>query len=440
MSFASLNLISPLLQALDDLHHDTPTPIQSGAIPVALAGQDLMASAQTGTGKTAAFILPALQRLAVASTIPGRGPRVLVLSPTRELAGQIREAAVAYGRHLPQVRSGLVVGGMPYPAQQKLLMRPLDLLVATPGRLLDHIEAGRVDFGRLELVVLDEADRMLDMGFLHDVERIIAATPKNRQTVMFSATFDGPTAGFAERLLKSPQRIRIAASDVRSAHIEQHVHFVDDPTQKKAMLLVLLDDSAVGQAIVFTSTKRGADRLALAISGRGHATAALHGDMRQGVRNRTLAQFRSGGVRVLVATDVAARGIDVASISHVFNYDLPRSAEDYVHRIGRTGRAGLSGLAVSFATRAEHSAVRRIERYTGHPIQATALPGFAKLTPSEGSPRPTGNGRPARSGGAYRGASPGQKRPAQRAERPAVARKGTPAATRRKRPAASLFG
>lgn len=422
MSFASLNLISPLRQALADLHHDTPTPIQNSAIPIVLAGQDLMASAQTGTGKTAAFMLPALQRLATASTMPGRGPRVLVLSPTRELASQIREAAVAYARHLPQVRSGLVVGGMPYPAQHKLLMRPLDLLVATPGRLLDHIDAGRVDFSRLELVVLDEADRMLDMGFLHDVERIVAATPAARQTVMFSATFDGPTAGFAERLLRTPQRIRIAASDVRSAHIEQHVHFVDDPTQKRAMLLKWLDDSAVGQAIVFTSTKRGADRLVLAISGRGHATAALHGDMRQGARNRTLAQFRSGGVRVLVATDVAARGIDVASISHVFNYDLPRSAEDYVHRIGRTGRAGLSGRAVSFATRAEQGAVRRIERYTGYPIPAMALAGFAEPTPLARSPRSPAHGQPPR-GGVQR----------------SVGRRDAPVAARRKRPPAPLF-
>lgn len=374
MSFASLNLIPPLLQALTDAGYEKPTPIQMSAIPIVLAGHDVMASAQTGTGKTAAFLLPSLQRLQEPARVQGRGPRVLVLTPTRELAAQVKDAASIYARHLGHMRIGTIVGGVPYPPQQKLLMRPLDVLVATPGRFLDHVERGRVDFSRLEIVILDEADRMLDMGFLQDVERIISATPATRQTVMFSATFEGSIATFAQRLLKNPQRIRVAAGEPQSQQIAQQVHYVNDVSQKKAMLLALLKETSVGQAIVFTGTKHGADKLALAIGG---TAAALHGDMRQGVRNRTLAQFRAGTVRVLVATDIAARGIDVAAISHVFNYDLPRSVEDYVHRIGRTGRAGQTGAAISFATRAERGTVKRIERFTGQAIPTGAVAGFA---------------------------------------------------------------
>lgn len=395
MSFASLNLIPPLLQALTDAGYEHPTAIQTSAIPLVLAGHDLMASAQTGTGKTAAFLLPALQRLQTPSTVSGRGPRVLVLTPTRELAAQVKDAASTYARHLAHMRLGVIVGGVPYPAQQKLLMRPLDVLVATPGRFLDHVERGRVDFSRLEIVILDEADRMLDMGFLQDVERIIAATPATRQTVMFSATFEGTIATFAQRLLKNPQRIRIAPGEAQSVQIAQHVHYVNDVSQKKAMLLALLKETTVGQAIVFTGTKHGADKLALAIGGCGHAAAALHGDMRQGVRNRTLAQFRAGTVRVLVATDVAARGIDVAAISHVFNYDLPRSVEDYVHRIGRTGRAGQTGAAVSFATRAERGTLKRIERFIGQPIPTAAVPGFT-VSEAQGHVSDEAPARPAR--------------------------------------------
>ncbi len=376
MSFASLNLISPLLQALSAAGYEEPTPIQARAIPVVLSGRDLMACAQTGTGKTAAFLLPALQRLEERKAAPGRGPRVLILTPTRELATQVKDAAVLYASQLRHIRIGAIVGGVPYPAQQKLLMRPLDVLVATPGRFIDHMERGRIDFARLEIVILDEADRMLDMGFLPDVERIIKAAPATRQTVMFSATFEGSVAGFASRLLTDAERIRIEPTQMQSEQITQHVHYASDTAQKKAMLLALLNEAAMGQAIVFTGTKHGADRLATAIGHSGHAAAALHGDMRQGARNRTLAEFRSGAVRVLVATDVAARGIDVASISHVFNYDLPRSAEDYVHRIGRTGRAGQSGAAVSFALRDERAALKRIERFTGRPILPVPVPGF----------------------------------------------------------------
>lgn len=410
MSFASLNLISPLLRALEAAGYESPTPVQANAIPAMLAGRDIMASAQTGTGKTAAFLLPTLQRLEENEARPGRGPRALVLTPTRELATQVKDAADLYAKELRHLRIGTIVGGVPYPAQQKLLQRPLDLLVATPGRFLDHMERGRVDFARLEVVILDEADRMLDMGFLTDVERIMAATPPTRQTVMFSATFEGRIATLAGRLLKDPERIRIAPTEAQNAKISQHVHYVSDVTQKKAMLMALLNEGAMGQAIVFTGTKHGADRLATAIGQNGHTAAALHGDMRQGARNRTLAQFRAGTVRVLVATDVAARGIDVAAISHVFNYDLPRSAEDYVHRIGRTGRAGQSGSAVSFALRAEHGALKRIERFTGQPIPTRVLEGFPVTeVPTHGArgPAPAGRGRPRPAGDRNRAGRPG---------------------------------
>ncbi len=400
MSFASLNLISPLLRALEAAGYENPTPVQASAIPAVLAGRDVMASAQTGTGKTAAFLLPTLQRLEENGARPGRGPRALVLTPTRELATQVKDAADLYAKELRHLRIGAIVGGVPYPAQQKLLQRPLDLLVATPGRFLDHMERGRIDFSRLEVVILDEADRMLDMGFLTDVERIMAAMPATRQTVMFSATFEGSIATLAAKLLKDPERIRIAATEAQNAKIAQQVHYVSDVAQKKAMLLALLKEGPVGQAIVFTGTKHGADRLATAIGHSGHTAAALHGDMRQGARNRTLAQFRAGAVRVLVATDVAARGIDVAAISHVFNYDLPRSVEDYVHRIGRTGRAGQSGSAISFATRDERPALKRIERFTGQPIPALAVEGFPVIeAPSDNERRaPAGRGRPPRFG------------------------------------------
>lgn len=434
MSFASLNLIPPLLRALTDAGYEEPTPVQMSAIPIVLAGRDLMASAQTGTGKTAAFLLPALQRLEEEPcTVQGRGPRILVLTPTRELATQVKDAASLYARYLRHLRIGSIVGGVAYPAQQKLLMRPLDVLVATPGRFLDHVERGRVDFSRLQTVILDEADRMLDMGFLPDVERILAATPATRQTVLFSATFEGTIATFAQRLLKNPERVRIERSDAHRAQIAQHVHYVNDVTQKKAMLLALLKETSVGQAIVFTGTKHGADKLALAIGNSGHVAAALHGDMRQGARNRTLEQFRSGSVRVLVATDVAARGIDVAAISHVFNYDLPRSAEDYVHRIGRTGRAGLAGAAISFAMRGERGTLKRIERFTGQAIPAVAVPGFT-VSEAASSDAPAGADRP------HRGRPQTPRRPGGAGGRPAFEKSRSGAPSGRRGPSAGGAG
>jgi superfamily II DNA/RNA helicase len=390
VSFEKLNLHPSILQAIAESGYTSPTPIQAEAIPEVLAGHDLMASAQTGTGKTAAFILPALQRLTEPSLSKSKGPRVLVLTPTRELATQVNDAARKYSKFL-RVKTVSILGGMPYPLQNKLLSQPVDILVATPGRLIDHLERGRVDFTRLEMLILDEADRMLDMGFIDDVEKIAAATPASRQTLLFSATLDGVIGKLASRLLKDPKRIQIAAQQARHENIEQRLHYVDDMAHKSRLLQHLLTDIDVKQAIVFTSTKRDADMLAEDLFAQGHQAAALHGDMNQGARNRTLTRLRSGAIRVLVATDVAARGIDVAGISHVINFDLPKFAEDYVHRIGRTGRAGSQGIAVSFASGKDVLHLKRIERFTGHAITPHVVPGFEAKRPMRSSaPAPAG--------------------------------------------------
>ncbi len=390
MTFAELNLHPSILKALAECGYTEPTPIQAQAIPEALAGRDLMASAQTGTGKTAAFMLPAMQRLATPSPVKSRGPRVLVLTPTRELATQVSDAAFKYSKYLPKVKTVSILGGMPYPLQNKLLSQPVEVLVATPGRLIDHIERGRIDFSRLEMVVLDEADRMLDMGFLEDVETILKATPASRQVLLFSATFEGSVAKLAENMLKEPVRIQIAAQKARHENIEQRLHVVDDMEHKNKLLEYLLADTEISQAIVFTSTKRDADDLAGYLYDLGHHSAALHGDMNQRERNRTLTQLRRGAVRVLVATDVAARGIDVPGISHVINYDLPKFAEDYVHRIGRTGRAGASGIAVSFASNRDGMHLKRIERFIGLEIPRHTIAGLEPKRPLRAEPKPGG--------------------------------------------------
>ncbi|MEK7207876.1 MAG: DEAD/DEAH box helicase [Pseudomonadota bacterium] len=375
MTFEKLALHPSILKAIVESGYTTPTPVQAQAIPLALEGNDLMASAQTGTGKTAAFVLPSLHRLSVPSIKNSRGPRVLVLTPTRELANQVTAAAMKYGKHM-RFRIGSVVGGMPYPPQMRLLSSPLDILVATPGRLLDHMERGRIDYSRLEVLVLDEADRMLDMGFIHAVEKIAASTPATRQTLLFSATLEGNIANLAARLLKNPKRIQISSAQERHENIEQRLHHVDDGAHKHRLLTHLLDDNGMGKAIVFTATKRGADRLANTLHAKGLPAAALHGDMNQNQRNRAIQNLRTGTVRLLVATDVAARGIDVAGITHVINFDLPKNAEDYVHRIGRTGRAGAKGIAISFAAPDNFHQLRDIERYTKQTIAAHVIPGL----------------------------------------------------------------
>ena len=375
MSFDSLNLDPQILRALHSVGYKTPTPIQEKAIPVILEGHDLMASAQTGTGKTAAFILPALNLLATPHPIKERGPRILVLTPTRELAAQVNEAARKYGTFI-KAKTTSIVGGMPYPLQNKLLSQPLDILIATPGRLLDHMERGRINLSRLQMLILDEADRMLDMGFIPDVKKICAAIHTKHQTLLFSATLDGQISKIAKDLLHNPKTIEISHAKEKHENITQHMYFLDNLNHKNKLLEHLLIQPGVKHSIIFTSTKRHADLLADELYNAGHKTGALHGDMTQGARNRTLTKFRHNDINVLVATDVAARGIDVDGITHVINYDLPKFAEDYVHRIGRTGRAKKEGVAISFVAPMDGKALRDIEKYTGHKIEARVMAGF----------------------------------------------------------------
>jgi superfamily II DNA/RNA helicase len=388
-TFESLDLHPTILRAVLEAGYTNPTAVQAQAIPDALKGRDIMASAQTGTGKTAAFTLPALNLLATPHASNSRGPRILVLTPTRELAAQVNEAARKYGKYI-RARTVSIVGGMPYPLQNKLLSQPLDILVATPGRFIDHMERGRIDLSRLQMLVLDEADRMLDMGFMPDVEKICAALPKERQTLLFSATLDG-IGHIAKQFLNNPITLQVAGQKEKHANIEQRLHFVDDMTHKNKLLEHLLIAPDMNQAIIFTSTKRHADVLAEDLYAAGHKTAALHGDMTQGARNRTLTKLRHGDVKVLVATDVAARGIDVQGISHVINYDLPKFAEDYVHRIGRTGRANNKGTAISFASNMDRHLLRKIEQYTGQKLEAAVIEGFEpKRSFTTGSGKPDG--------------------------------------------------
>jgi len=397
MSFTELGLNQAVLQALADAGYTEPTPVQTKAIPAALEGRDLMVSSQTGSGKTAAFMLPAIHRFAESPrAVPAktfnqerqsarsRGdrprfqaaqPRMLVLTPTRELALQVTTATDKYGIHVKRLNAVSILGGMPYPKQLQLLSRNPEILVATPGRLIDHLQSGKIDFSQLEILVLDEADRMLDMGFIEDIETIVAATPSKRQTMLFSATLDGQVGKLAQNMMRDPLVISIVGSTARHELIEQRVHFVDDTAHKNRLLDHLLRDAELNQALIFTATKRGADQVADQLCVAGFSAAALHGDMAQGARNRTLTNLRRGSLRILVATDVAARGIDVPGITHVFNYDMPKFAEDYVHRIGRTGRAGRKGLAVSLVSHAEGIFVKPIERFTKQIIPVEVVPG-----------------------------------------------------------------
>lgn len=420
-TFESLSLNPAILRAIQEAGYTEATPIQSKAIPEVMAGHDVMASAQTGTGKTAAFTLPALNLLATPHEVKSRGPRILVLVPTRELAVQVNDAMRKYGKYM-RARTVSIVGGMPYPLQNKLLSQPLDMLVATPGRFIDHLERGRIDLSRLQMLVLDEADRMLDMGFMPDIKRICEALPEARQTLMFSATFEGEIAVIAKTLLKQPKTIQIASQHEKHKNIEQKLLYVDDMTHKNKLLEHLLIDPEVNQAIIFTSTKRHADVLAEDLYAAGHRTAALHGDMTQHARNRTLTKLRHGDVKVLVATDVAARGIDIHGITHVINYDLPKFAEDYVHRIGRTGRAGNSGIAISFAAHNDRFQVRKIEQFTGQRIELSVIPGLEprRPAPKNDDRKPRSNSRHGRNSSevSRKSARPSQNQEHRQASKP----------------------
>jgi superfamily II DNA/RNA helicase len=375
MSFSSLGLDPSLLATLTALGYTTPTPVQREAIPAAIAGGDLLVSSQTGSGKTAAFLLPALQRLYVPATGPGIGPRILVLTPTRELALQVQKSAHGYGS-TQRMRTASVVGGMPYGLQLKQLSRPVDIVIATPGRLKDHMDRRTVSLGRVEMLVLDEADRMLDMGFQEEIDAIVARIPKERQTLLFSATLEGIVGHLAQRVTRNAKRVAIARVAETKPDITQHALVADNDAHKVRMLDTLLRESDVDQTLVFTATKRSAEELSGSLLGKGFDVGALHGDMRQRERSQMLQRLRDGKMKVLVATDVAARGIDVPGINLVVNYDAPRQAEDYVHRIGRTGRAGRAGVAVTFLGHSDRHLVRQIERFTGNVVSMMVIPGL----------------------------------------------------------------
>jgi ATP-dependent RNA helicase RhlE len=375
VSFADLGLAEPLLRALDAAKYTVPTPIQARTIPALLQGRDVLGVAQTGTGKTAAFALPVLQQLAASKerALP-KSPRALVLAPTRELAVQIARSFDTYGRGLG-LRLCTVVGGLGYGRQIETLARGVDILVATPGRLLDLVERGNVKLGNVTFLVLDEADRMFDMGFIRDVRRIVSSVSKQRQTLLFSATMPGDVAKLASEILKNPERVEIAPQGQGRAvdKIDQRVYFVNSAT-KRALLSHLLSDAALERVIVFTRTKRGANRVAEALEDRGVSSEAIHGNKSQNARQKALDNFSRGKARVLVATDLASRGIDVNGVTHVINYELPADAESYVHRIGRTARAGASGIALSFCDSSERGQLRSIEKLTNQRIAVVSTP------------------------------------------------------------------
>jgi len=403
--FVDFALATELVEAVRRKGYETPTEIQQKAIPIVLSGRDVLGCAQTGTGKTAAFALPILHRLR--KLPPGR-LRCLVLTPTRELAVQIAESFREYGHYLP-LQCGTVFGGVEMWHQVAMLKRGIDILVATPGRLLDHMHRGNVDFGAVEVAVLDEADRMLDMGFIDDVRAIIQCLPERRQTLFFSATLEVEITRLAKDILHDPLAVRVSPAYATPAEgIRQVVHYVS-MTQKRELLRYLIDRHRMHQAIVFTRTKDGADKVARFLEHAGMNVGALHSNKSQSVRLSILEGFKSGDIRILVATDIAARGLDVAGVSHVINYDLPSSPEDYVHRVGRTARAGETGDAITLASPADIGMVEDIERLIEDRIPVVDVPGFTLSIPGRARPRPapppseprtgrTGGRRPQRDG------------------------------------------
>ncbi|WP_110630212.1 DEAD/DEAH box helicase [Salinicola salarius] len=398
MSFASLGLSAPLLKAVAEQGYDTPSPIQSQAIPAVLEGRDVMAAAQTGTGKTAGFTLPILHRLSQGERPQGGSQipvRALILTPTRELAAQVGESVATYGKHLP-LKSAVVFGGVKINPQIATLRQGVDILVATPGRLLDLHQQKVVRFDKLEVLVLDEADRMLDMGFIHDIRKILAVLPKQRQNLLFSATFSNDIRNLAKGLVNDPVELSVTPRNAAAATVKQWVHPVDK-SRKPALLSHLIQTHQWQQVLVFTRTKHGANRLTKYLEGQGIEAAAIHGNKSQNARTKALADFKSGSVRALIATDIAARGLDIDQLPQVVNFELPNVAEDYVHRIGRTGRAGASGQAVSLVSLDEKKELAGIERLISQRLNSEAVEGF-EPTPGGGPKVDDNEGRQPRGG------------------------------------------
>ncbi|MEQ9544500.1 MAG: DEAD/DEAH box helicase [Marinobacter sp.] len=405
MSFSSLGLSEQLVRATSDQGYETPSPIQAQAIPAVLSGKDVMAAAQTGTGKTAGFTLPLLQRLAEKPRT-GKGPRALILAPTRELAAQVHDSVNLYSKYIP-TKAAVVFGGVKINPQMMKLRKGLDVLVATPGRLMDLYQQNAVRFDEVEILVLDEADRMLDMGFIRDIRKILALLPAKRQNLLFSATFSNEIRTLAQGLLDNPVQVEVAARNTAAESIKQSVYPVDQ-SQKTALLSKLVRDNAWEQVLVFTRTKHGANRLTQKLERDGITAAAIHGNKSQGARTRALADFKQGEVRVLVATDIAARGLDIKQLPQVVNFELPNVPEDYVHRIGRTGRAGESGHALSLVSADEGKMLAGIERLIKKQLPRKSVEGFeptnnlplkpkAKADPSRARNRNGnggGNGKP----------------------------------------------
>ena len=391
MSFESLGLSADLLRAVSDKGYSEPTPIQQQAIPLILEGRDLMGGAQTGTGKTAGFTLPLLQRLMeTPHTGKGRRPvRALILTPTRELAAQVHESVQTYGRHLP-LKTAVIFGGVSINPQKQKLIKGVDIVIATPGRLLDHVGQRSIDLSQVDILVLDEADRMLDMGFIHDIRKVLNIVPKHKQVLLFSATFSNDIKQLANGLMTDPALIEVARQNQATDTVTQVVHPVDK-VRKRELLSALIGGNDWQQVLVFTRTKHGANRLAEQLGKDGITAAAIHGNKSQGARTRALADFKSGQVRVLVATDIAARGIDIDQLPHVVNFELPNVAEDYVHRIGRTGRAGNEGEAMSLVCVDELKLLKDIERLIKKDIPSVTFEGY-EPDPSI-KPEPIINGR-----------------------------------------------
>ncbi len=408
MSFDTLGLSTEILRAVSEQGYTEPTPVQAQAIPAVLQGGDLLAGAQTGTGKTAGFTLPLLQRLSGTPASKGRRPvRALILTPTRELAAQVGESVSTYGKYLP-LRSAVIFGGVKIGPQITRLRNGVDILVATPGRLLDHVQQGTLDLSRVEILVLDEADRMLDMGFLRDIRKILDLLPRQRQNLLFSATFSNEIKRLADKLLDDPALIEVARRNTASERVAQVVHPVDRE-RKRELLSHLIGEGDWQQVLVFTRTKHGANRLTKQLEQDGISAAAIHGNKSQAARTKALADFKQGKIRVLVATDIAARGLDIDQLPHVVNFELPNVPEDYVHRIGRTGRAGNEGEAMSLVCVDEHKLLRDIERLLKREIPRDVIDGFTPDPRIKAEPIPNGRngaGRGGRNGGGQRGNRP----------------------------------